>query len=253
MKTRIRIAASRGFTLVEIAIVLAVAGLLLGGVLKGQELINSAKVRAIADRQGELQKSALLFIDRYGALPGDLENASLYIDNARDGSGDGFIAENESPLAFQHLTASGFLKCEVCTETSTASSMRSRALNSPINRYGGVMSLWHDTEHYAFVSISFVRPTQPLRLQTHTGPRIPSNIMREVDRRLDDDTPNKGRVRFNDYDPTGALEPTVEDCTEYDRGNFRSPGTMDGRARLWRRSISWPPIVANCGGSIIIQ
>ena len=34
-----------GFTLVEIAIVLVIIGLLLGGVLKGQELINSAKVK----------------------------------------------------------------------------------------------------------------------------------------------------------------------------------------------------------------
>ena len=37
-----------GFTLVEIAIVLVIIGLLLGGVLKGQELINSAKVKNLA-------------------------------------------------------------------------------------------------------------------------------------------------------------------------------------------------------------
>ena len=38
-----------GFTLVEIAIVLVIIGLLLGGVLKGQELINSAKVKNLAN------------------------------------------------------------------------------------------------------------------------------------------------------------------------------------------------------------
>ena len=37
-----------GFTLIEIAIVLVIIGLLLGGVLKGQELINSAKVKNLA-------------------------------------------------------------------------------------------------------------------------------------------------------------------------------------------------------------
>ncbi|MCX7173912.1 MAG: prepilin-type N-terminal cleavage/methylation domain-containing protein, partial [Proteobacteria bacterium] len=37
-----------GFTLIEIAIVLVIIGLLLGGVLKGQELINSAKVKNFA-------------------------------------------------------------------------------------------------------------------------------------------------------------------------------------------------------------
>ena len=38
-----------GFTLVEIAIVLVIIGLLLGGILKGQELINSAKVKNLAN------------------------------------------------------------------------------------------------------------------------------------------------------------------------------------------------------------
>ncbi len=44
----------RGFALVDIAIVLVIIGLLLGGILKGQELINNAKVRAIDDRQNSL-------------------------------------------------------------------------------------------------------------------------------------------------------------------------------------------------------
>jgi prepilin-type N-terminal cleavage/methylation domain-containing protein len=60
-----------GFTLVEIAIVLVIIGLLLGGVLKGQELINSAKVKNFINDF----KSVPLFIygyqDKYKALPGD--------------------------------------------------------------------------------------------------------------------------------------------------------------------------------------
>ncbi len=60
-----------GFTLIEIAIVLVIIGLLLGGVLKGQELINSAKVKNFAQDF----KSVPLFIygyqDKYRALPGD--------------------------------------------------------------------------------------------------------------------------------------------------------------------------------------
>jgi len=60
-----------GFTLIEIAIVLVIIGLLLGGVLKGQELINSAKVKNFATDF----KSVPLFIygyqDKFKALPGD--------------------------------------------------------------------------------------------------------------------------------------------------------------------------------------
>lgn len=61
----------QGFTLVEIAIVLVIIGLLLGGVLKGQELINSAKVKNFVNDF----KTVPLFIygyqDKYRALPGD--------------------------------------------------------------------------------------------------------------------------------------------------------------------------------------
>ena len=60
-----------GFTLIEIAIVLVIIGLLLGGVLKGQELITSARVRNIADQNSGVQAAYYGFIDRYRQVPGD--------------------------------------------------------------------------------------------------------------------------------------------------------------------------------------
>ena len=57
-----------GFTLVEIAIVLVVIGLLLGGILKGQELVNSARVRSLADLNASAQAAYFGFIDRYGRI-----------------------------------------------------------------------------------------------------------------------------------------------------------------------------------------
>lgn len=64
----------KGFTLIELAIVLVVIGLILGAVLKGQDLINNAKAkRAITDAQG-LSAMAHLFLDRYGRLPGDCDS-----------------------------------------------------------------------------------------------------------------------------------------------------------------------------------
>ena len=68
-----------GFTLVEIAIVLVIIGLLLGGVLKGQELVNSAKVK---NHVSDL-KAVPLFVygyqDKYTALPGDDKNAANHL------------------------------------------------------------------------------------------------------------------------------------------------------------------------------
>ena len=54
-----------GFTLIEIAIVLVIIGLLLGGVLKGQELITSARVRNIVSQQDGVKAAYFGFLDRY--------------------------------------------------------------------------------------------------------------------------------------------------------------------------------------------
>ncbi len=66
----------RGFTLVEIAIVLVIIGLLLGGILKGQQLINSARVRNLADTSAGIQAAYYGFLDRYRRIPGDWNAAS---------------------------------------------------------------------------------------------------------------------------------------------------------------------------------
>jgi len=69
----------RGFTLLEIVIVLLIVGFLLAGVLKGQEMITSAKVKRVAGQLDEIRAAYLGFQDRYKALPGDYRDAPVYI------------------------------------------------------------------------------------------------------------------------------------------------------------------------------
>ena len=66
-----------GFTLVEIAIVLVIIGLLLGGVLKGQEMINSAKVKNMVNDFRTVSSLVYAYQDRFKALPGDQTQAQL--------------------------------------------------------------------------------------------------------------------------------------------------------------------------------
>jgi prepilin-type N-terminal cleavage/methylation domain-containing protein len=71
-----------GFTLIEIAIVLVIIGLLLGGVLKGQELINSAKVKNLATDFKNIPVYIYGYQDKFRALPGDDAQASSHVQTA---------------------------------------------------------------------------------------------------------------------------------------------------------------------------
>ncbi len=68
-----------GFTLIEIAIVLVIIGLLLGGVMKGQELINSAKVKNLANDFKNIPVYVYGYQDKYRALPGDDAQAQSHV------------------------------------------------------------------------------------------------------------------------------------------------------------------------------
>jgi prepilin-type N-terminal cleavage/methylation domain-containing protein len=84
-----------GFTLVEIAIVLVIIGLLLGGILKGQELINSAKVKNLANDFRVIPTYIYAFQDKFRALPGDDSSASTHMSTCvapcANGNGNGII------------------------------------------------------------------------------------------------------------------------------------------------------------------
>jgi prepilin-type N-terminal cleavage/methylation domain-containing protein len=107
-----------GFTLIEIAIVLVIIGLLLAGVLKGQELINSARVKNLAGDFKNIPVFIYAYQDRFKALPGDdiavvthlgalatmATTPSASIGNGTiNGTWDSITATDESVLFWQHV------------------------------------------------------------------------------------------------------------------------------------------------------
>lgn len=80
-----------GFTLVEIAIVLVVIGLLLGGVLKGQELILNSQIRNAINEFNNVASARFTYQDRYRQIPGDDDTASSRWSGVTDGDGDRLI------------------------------------------------------------------------------------------------------------------------------------------------------------------
>lgn len=232
-----------GFTLVEIAIVLVIIGLLLGGILRGQELIQNARVRNIIDQQNGIKAAFFGFQDRFRMIPGDLTATQV----AQVGSGviaagtpgNGAIDPTDSALAFQNITVTGFISCQTCTAAAAAASTTA---NSPVNVYGGALQLATDTV-YSAPGAGFSGGGSA-RHNIKTGNLIPSNVLAEADVKVDDAVPNNGQFRFSIWGAAGSAAPAGATCTTGNAiGNFWATGAA-GAAN---------PVDPNCGAATLIN
>ena len=134
-----------GFTLVEIAIVLVIIGLLLGGVLKGQELINSAKVKNFANDFRNIPLYLYGYQERFRALPGDDAAVATHVTGGTKASsggtaGNGVIeghwdsttVSEESYLFWQHIRLAGLAAGPTATGDATY---------LPKNAEGGIIGI----------------------------------------------------------------------------------------------------------------
>jgi prepilin-type N-terminal cleavage/methylation domain-containing protein len=185
-----------GFTLVEIAIVLVIIGLLLGGILKGQEMIAQARIKnAINDFNG-VTVAITSYQDRYRALPGDDQNATTRwtVQNPGKGNGDGVIAGKynandtsgtggapadgkESNLFWQHLRIAGFVP-GLTTGTGSGT--------PPQNAVGGITGV-----ETAVVGTSGLGFTSTIICSSN----LPDKVAIAVDTQTDDGTSAAGQIR----------------------------------------------------------
>jgi prepilin-type N-terminal cleavage/methylation domain-containing protein len=179
MKTR-----QKGFTLVEIAIVLVIIGLLLGGILKGQEMITQAKIKnVIADFSG-ISAAYHGYQDRYRAIPGDDPNADTRWAGSTKGDGNGQVAgaynsataTDESRQWWDHLRRAGFV-----AGTGT---------QQPFNAVTGMLGV--QTGNAATPIAAALGGFTGLIV---CSANLPDKIAIAVDTQMDDGVPNTGTVR----------------------------------------------------------
>jgi len=108
MKKRIHnsVKNEKGFTLVELAVVMVIIGLLVGGILKGQEMIANAQVTSTVAQLKAIDAATGTFVDIYDAFPGDMVNAANRLANCAGACAPG-AADGDSRLEVVPLGAAG--------------------------------------------------------------------------------------------------------------------------------------------------
>lgn len=217
----------KGFTLIEIAIVLVIIGLLLGGILKGQELINSARVRNLADSTSGIQAAYFGFMDRYRKVPGDwaVSAADDAIggtinsggnDNGRlDNSGDW----TEPNALWEHLSKAGFISGSYVGPTVQPTTTNKAA---PLNPFNAAMVVAR-SDHYQVAAGAASK-----RLLLIVGRGTPVDIARELDTKLDDSNPETGNLRSAE-DASGPLTGS----SDWDSGETGTCVNTTGTDAIW--------------------
>jgi len=198
-----------GFTLIEIAIVLVIIGLLLGGILKGQELINSARVKNLASDFRNIPVFIYGYQDKFKALPGDDSAATTHVGTATftpgTGNGDGIITGNwnsttatdESFLFWQHVRAAGLAPGP--TDVTAAD-------YPPNNALGGR------------IGIQSAKPFTSMNSGTYfiCSAGISGKFAKQLDSQLDDGVTNTGSMQAGTTaDGSVAATGTLDDATTY--------------------------------------
>lgn len=179
---------NKGFTLVEMAIVLVIIGLLLGGVLKGQELIDNAKVKKLVSDLNSVSVAYNGYLDRYGKIPGDDGPTATLVARGANwlgvvGGNNGgtlvisaantFNGGDENDNFWQQVRAAGFITGDPAVAGVAA---------LPRNAFGGLVGLTSGA--------TAATPGLAVCLS-----QIPGKAAVQLDTQLDDGDPNKGSIR----------------------------------------------------------
>ena len=168
-----------GFTLVELAIVLVIIGIILGAVLKGQELVFNAKVKRAQSQVKEVIAALYTYYDKYGYYPGDDPTASSRWSGVGNGTGNGLIEgdtcdniSKESCLFWIHLRLANIISGDA-NANNPAALVPKHAFGGPIDVYSNT------TTGHLLVQLS----------------NLPGDAAASIDRNMDDGKCDTGSVK----------------------------------------------------------
>jgi len=189
----------RGYSLIELSIVLVVISVLIGGVLRGKELIDQACLKSALSQVEDFRRAVYLYQSLYGGLPGDSPNMKQYLGgNLREGDGDGIISGDgldptaEAFIFWQHLHAAQLIANPGNSESGNEVTF---GHGVPKARVGGGWTITFEPESSL--------PGHWFRLgekhgTKNDGPLLTPRQALSLDRQGDDGNPKMGRIQARD-------------------------------------------------------